>query len=200
MTAIGPRYHVAFRRRRQGQTNYRKRLGLMISKRPRVVVRKSGHNLTIQLVQHGTAGDMTLVAARALDLTKLGYKGGTGNIPAAYLTGFLFANRALAAGYSKGVLDVGLNSNSRGSRIYAAVMGALEAGFDIPFDRKPLPAPERIRGEHIAAFADANSARFSKYAIDPKELPDHVDSMRREILEGAEGKGGTRKTAGKDDG
>ncbi len=172
----------------------------MISKRPRVVVRKSGRDLTIQLVQHGAAGDTTIAAARALDLRNLGYKGGTGNIPAAYLTGFLFANRARAAGYSNGVLDMGLNANSRGSRIYAAVMGALEGGFDIPFDRKPLPAPERTRGEHIAAFADANPARFSKYAIDPKGLPDHVDSMRREIFDGAERKGETAKTKGKDDG
>jgi large subunit ribosomal protein L18 len=152
----------------------------------------------MQLVQHGTAGDVTLAAARAVDLRKLGYKGGTGNIPAAYLTGFLFANRALAAGYSNGVLDMGINANSRGSRIYAAVMGALEAGFDIPFDRKPLPAPERTLGEHIAAFADANPARFSKYAIDPKELPDHVDSMKREILDGVEREGET--AAGKENG
>jgi large subunit ribosomal protein L18 len=130
-------------------------------------------------------GDKTLAAARAVDLRKLGYKGGTGNTPAAYLTGLLFANRALTAGYSHGVLDVGLNANSRGSRIYAAVLGALEAGFDIPFDRKPLPTPERSRGEHIAAYADANPARFSRYRIDPKELPDHVDWLKREIFDGA---------------
>jgi len=168
-----------------------------MSKRPRVVVRKSGRDLTMQLVQHGAAGDTTLAAARAVDLRKLGYKGGTGNTAAAYLTGFLFANRALTAGYSNGVLDMGLNANSRGSRLYAAVLGALEAGFDIPFDRKPLPAPERARGAHIAAFADTNPARFSKYAIDPKELPDHVDSMKREILVGAQRKGETAQTAGK---
>ena len=160
----------------------------MISKRPRVVVRKSGRDLTMQLVQHSTIGDTTLAAARAVDLKKLGYKGGTGNTPAAYLTGLLFANRALAAGYSNGVLDVGLNANSRGSRTYAAVLGALEAGFDIPFDRKPLPTLERSRGEHIAAFADANPARFSRYGINPKELPDHVDLLKREILDGAERK------------
>jgi large subunit ribosomal protein L18 len=169
----------------------------MISKRLRVVVRKSGRDLTVQLVQHSTTGDATVAAARAVDLKKLGYKGGTGNIPAAYLTGCLFANRALAAGYSNGVLDMGLNANSRGSRIYAAVLGALEGGFDIPFDREPLPPPERARGEHIAAFADANPARFSRYGIDPKELPDHVDSMKREILDGAARKAESVKTVGK---
>ena len=102
--AIGPRYQVPFRRRRDGKTNYHKRLGLMLSEWPRVVVRKTGRNLIVQLVEHGTAGDRTLTSANALELKTLGYKGPTGNTPAAYLTGLLFASRALAAGHSKGVL------------------------------------------------------------------------------------------------
>ncbi len=68
--AFGPRYHVPFRRRREGKTNYHKRLGLMLSKRPRVVVRKSGRNLIVQLIEHSTAGDKTLTSASALDLKK----------------------------------------------------------------------------------------------------------------------------------
>jgi large subunit ribosomal protein L18 len=179
----GPRYHVPFRRRREGKTNYHKRLGLLLSKKPRVVVRKSGRNLIVQLVEHSTAGDKTLTSASALDLKKVGYKGSTGNIPAAYLTGLLFARRALAAGYSNGVLDLGLNANSRGSRIYAALLGAVDAGLDIPFSQEPLPTPERARGEHIAAYASDNLARFSQYGIDPKDLPGHVDSVKQEILD-----------------
>ncbi|MGZ5563485.1 MAG: 50S ribosomal protein L18, partial [Halobacteriota archaeon] len=66
--ATGPRYHVPFRRRREGRTNYHKRLGLLLSKKPRVVVRKSGCNLTVQLVEHSTVGDRTLTSASALDL------------------------------------------------------------------------------------------------------------------------------------
>jgi large subunit ribosomal protein L18 len=179
--AFGPRYHVPFRRRREGKTNYHKRLGLMISKRPRVVVRKSGRNLIVQLIEHNTAGDKTLISASALDLKKLGYKGATGNIPAAYLTGLLFGSRALKAGYSHGVLDGGLNANSRGSRIYAALLGAVEAGLDIPHGREPLPTRERAHGEDVAAYAIDNPARFSRYGMDPKELPGHVDAVKREI-------------------
>jgi len=181
--AFGPRYHVPFRRRREGKTNYHKRLGLMLSKRPRVVVRKSGRNLTVQLIEHSTAGDKTLTSASALDLKKLGYKGATGNTPAAYLTGILFASRALAAGCSYGVLDLGLNANSRGSRIYAALLGAVEGGLDIPLGHESPPTPERARGEHIAAYATDNLARFSQYGIDPKDLPGHVDTVKQEILE-----------------
>ncbi len=181
--ATGPRYQVPFRRRREGKTNYHKRLGLLLSKRHRVVVRKSSCNLIMQLVEHNTAGDKTLMTASALDLKKVGYKGATGNTPAAYLTGFLFAQRALAAGYSNGVLDLGLNANSRGSRIYAALLGAVEAGLDIPLSQEPLPSPERARGEHIAAYAGDNLTRFSRYGIDPKDLPDHVYLIKQELLD-----------------
>ncbi|MGZ4863418.1 MAG: 50S ribosomal protein L18 [Halobacteriota archaeon] len=181
--ATGPRYNVPFRRRREGKTNYRKRLGLLLSKKSRVVVRKSSCNLIMQLVEHNTAGDKTLVSANALDLKKVGYKGATGNTPAAYLTGVLFARRALTAGYSNGVLDLGLNAHSGGSRIYAALMGAVEGGMDIPFSQRPLPTRERARGEHIAAYASDNLSRFSHYGIDPKDLPAHVDLVKQEILD-----------------
>src|SRR5674536_406836 len=166
--ATGPRDQVPFRRRREGKTNYRKRLGLLLSRKYRVVVRKSSCNLIMQLVEHSTVGDKTLASASALDLKKIGYKGATGNTPAAYLTGILFAGRALAAGYSNGVLDLGLNAHSRGSRIYAAVLGAVEARMDSPFGQEPLPTPERARGEHIVAYATDNLARFSQYGIDQK--------------------------------
>jgi large subunit ribosomal protein L18 len=141
----------------------------------------------MQLVEHGTAGDRTLTSANALELKKLGYKGATGNTPAAYLTGLLFASRALAAGYSKGVLDLGLNANSRGSRTYAALLGAVEVGLDIPHSREPLPVPARVRGEHIVAYAIGNPTRFSRYGIDPKDLPNHIDVVKQHIIEHAAG-------------
>lgn len=183
--AIGPRYQVAFRRRRDGKTNYHKRLGLMLSEWPRVVVRKTGRNLIVQLVEHGTTGDRTLISANGLELKTLGYKGPTGNTPAAYLTGLLFASRALAAGHSKGVLDLGLNANSRGSRTYAALQGAVEAGLDIPHSRQPLPAPARLHGEHIVAYAADNPTRFTRYGLEPKDLPNHIDAVKQRIIEHA---------------
>jgi len=66
--SIGPRYRVAFRRRREGKTNYHKRLGLMLSEKPRMVVRKSARNIVLQLVAQGNVGDTTLASANALDL------------------------------------------------------------------------------------------------------------------------------------
>lgn len=181
--ATGPRYQVPFRRRREGKTNYHKRLGLLRSERRRVVVRKGGNNTIIQLVDRGETGDITLVSADALELKKFGYKGSTGNTPAAYLAGVLFGIRAQQNGFNDGVLDLGLNASSRGSRVYAALKGALESGFEIPHDEGPLPSPERINGEHIAAYARDNAAKFSRYGTDPAQLTEHVHTVKQNILE-----------------
>ncbi|MGZ4908105.1 MAG: 50S ribosomal protein L18 [Halobacteriota archaeon] len=181
--ATGPRYQVPFRRRREGKTNYHKRLGLLRSERRRMVVRKGGNNIILQLVDHSEAGDVTLVSAHALELKKFGYKGSTGNTPAAYLAGVLFGVRALQNGFDDGVLDLGLNASSKGSRVYAALKGALESGFEIPHDEGPLPSPERVNGEHIVSYARDNAVRFSQYGTDPTQLTEHVHTVKQNILE-----------------
>ena len=48
----GPRYHVKPRRRREGKTDYRKRLRLLRSGKVRMVVRKSLKNTQIQLIEY----------------------------------------------------------------------------------------------------------------------------------------------------
>ncbi len=181
--AIGPRYQVPFRRRREAKTNYHKRLGLLRSGRHRIVVRKGGNNTIIQLIGHGETGDITLVSANALELKKFGYKGSTGNTPAAFLTGVLFGTKALRKGFNDGVLDLGLNASSKGSRVYAALKGTLESGFEIPHNEDPLPSRARINGEHIASYARGNAANFSRYGTDPTQLTEHVERVRQSILD-----------------
>ncbi|HEX59969.1 MAG TPA: 50S ribosomal protein L18, partial [Methanomicrobia archaeon] len=119
--ARGPTYRVPFRRRREGKTNYRKRLKLLLSGKPRVVVRKSNRYIRVHLVVPDAKGDRTLVSAISSELKKYGYDGYTGNTPAAYHTGLLFGVRALNAGYAEGVLDIGLHTPSRGAKVFAAL-------------------------------------------------------------------------------
>ena len=56
----GPRYHVKPRRRREGKTDYRKRLRLLRSRKIRMVVRKSLKNTQVQLVEY-KEGDLIQV-------------------------------------------------------------------------------------------------------------------------------------------
>ncbi len=156
--AIGPRYFVPFRRRREGRTNYYKRMKLVVADRPRMVVRKTNTHIIIQMVTSEIGGDRTLIAANSAELSRYGYSGSGSNTPAAYLTGMLFAVRALNAGYEGAVLDIGLHRATNGARVFAALKGAVEGGLDIPYGEEILPSDERARGTHIAAYAPDRAA------------------------------------------
>ena len=151
--ATGPRYFVSFRRRREGRTDYYCRLKLLLSGKLRMVVRKTNRNIICQLVEAKMEGDRTLVAANSAELVKFGYKGSLGNTPAAYLTGMLFAVKAFNAGYESAILDIGLHRATYGAKVFAALKGAVDAGFDIPHDDKILPGEDRVNGSHIAEYA-----------------------------------------------
>lgn len=150
--AKGPTYRVPFRRRRKGKTDYRGRLKLLLSRKPRVVVRKSNRQIRLQLVSTAMQGDHTLVAAMSSELAIYGYVGGTGNSASAYLTGLLLGRRALDAGYTDGVLDIGRYTPAKGANVYAALKGAVDGGMNIPCDPSVFPPEERIFGAHIASF------------------------------------------------
>ncbi len=147
----GPRYRVPYRRRREGRTDYRRRLALLKGERPRAVVRKSLDHLTVQVVRFDPQGDRMVATAHSKELSRLGWEGSTGNVPAAYLTGYLLAKRAQAAGVQEAILDLGLHPPSRGSRVFAALRGMTDGGLAVPHDEEVLPPEERVRGAHIAS-------------------------------------------------
>lgn len=137
------------RRRKEGKTDYRARLKLLKSRKPRLIIRKSSNNIICQLVDYKVDGDITLASAHSTELKKLGWKGHTGNLPAAYLTGLLFGTKAKT---KEDVFDIGLQGSVKGSRLYAALKGAVDAGLNIPHSGDILPKPDRISGKHIVAY------------------------------------------------
>jgi len=147
--AHGPRYKVPFRRRREGRTNYRYRARLIRSGVPRAVVRKSLRYVSVQIIEYSPEGDRVAVSAHSRNLRKMGWEWATGNIPAAYLTGYLAGKRALSKGIGKAVLDIGLRPPARGSAMFAALKGMIDAGMEIPHGEEVLPPEERLMGEHI---------------------------------------------------
>ena len=118
-----------------------------------MVVRKTNRQIIVQLVEAGMEGDRTLVAAYSSELAGFGYSGATANTPAAYLTGMLFAVKAFNAGYEEAILDIGLSRASVGARVFAALKGAVEAGFDVPHGDNIMPDDDRVKGAHIVAYA-----------------------------------------------
>jgi len=94
---------------------------------------------------------MTVASAIASELPQYGWKASTGNLPAAYLTGFLAGLRAKSRGVKAAVLDVGLNPPIKGSKIYAVLKGVVDAGIDVPHNPDILPDEDRISGKHIVS-------------------------------------------------
>jgi large subunit ribosomal protein L18 len=152
--AQGPTYRVKYRRRREGKTNYYRRRKLLLSRLPRLVIRKTNTNTIVQVVNATVIGDSTVVSAISTELKSHGWIAGTGNIPAAYLTGYLAGLRAKNSGVKQAVLDVGLNPPVKGSRLYAALKGAVDAGLEVPHNPEVLPDDARLSGEHIVAAYD----------------------------------------------
>lgn len=146
----GPRYHVKPRRHRERKTDYRLRLKLLRSKKPRIVVRKSLKAIRVQFVEYDPQGDKILASAISNELTKeYGWKYSVSNTPAAYLTGFLAGKRAKEKGIEQGVLDIGLYHPTVGSTLFASLKGVLDAGIECPHDAQMLPKEDRIYGLHV---------------------------------------------------
>lgn len=150
--AKGPRYAVKFKRRREGKTNYKKRVSTLKSNTPRLVIRRSNNYFRIQMIKYEPAGDKTLLTVDSIILhKKYGWKYGCKNTPAAYLTGLLAGKLAIKAKISEAIADIGLNTVAKGASIFAAVKGAADAGLKINFNPEIMPSEERITGKHIAA-------------------------------------------------
>jgi large subunit ribosomal protein L18 len=146
-------YNLKLKKRRKGITDYKKRLKLLLSGKPRLVVRKSLKNINVQIVGYVDKGDKVLAVAHSSQLKKLGWNAGTGNLPSAYLTGLLVGQKAKKQGIKDAVLDVGLNVPTKGGRLYAALRGVIDAGINVPHSKDVLPSDDRIKGAHIKNLA-----------------------------------------------
>lgn len=189
--AYGPRYRLPFRRRREGKTDYRARYKLVDAEKLRFVVRLTNYHVITQIIKVGRKGDETLISAHSKQLQKIGWLANTNNISAAYLTGYLCGKKALKEGITEAVLDMGLRPPVKGSKVFAALKGVVDAGLNIPHSESILPDESRIKGEHIAAYAESldeaeAEKRFSKYfekGISPKRLPEHFEEIKKKIDE-----------------
>ncbi len=200
--AKNSRYCVQFRRRREGKTNYKARKALVLSGKPRLVVRGTIKNIIAQIITAKPHGDEVLVSAHSRELGNHEWKAPKGNIPAAYLTGLLCGLKAKAEGINEAILDIGLHSPSKSARVFAVLKGVLDAGIDVPHGEEKLPDEKRIEGEHIAQYAESLTSnpeeyqsKFSKYLeqkLSPETLPKHFAKIKTQILGAFKG-GGSKK-------
>jgi len=191
--AKGPKYRVAFRRRREGKTNYHRRLVLIQSRRNRLIVRSSLRHTTVQVAESLLGGDKILAHSHSSQLIKdFDWKLGTGSIPASYLTGYLCGKKAAKAGITDAILDVGILVHN--DRVKAAFKGFLDAGIDVNHDDGWFPESmeTRINGTHIQDYAAQlskdDSKKYNKVfsAVlkqkgDPKKYVSAFDKLKADI-------------------
>ena len=200
----------------------------------RFCVRFTNRDVICQVMYATLAGDVTICSAYSHELPKFGMKAGLTNYAATYATGLLCARRlltkyGLAETYEgntddigqeyhveaedderrpfKCFLDVGLVRTSTGSRVFAALKGAVDGGLDIPHNDKryagydlqdkslDTETLERyIKGGVVAEYAEEMQeeepekyeAHFAKYHaedFDPTELEDAMDGVFEAIRE-----------------
>lgn len=190
--AKNSRYCTRYRRRREGKTDYYARRALIVSGKPRVVVRNSIRNVSAQIVTAHPEGDKVVVSAHSNELAKkYGWKACRGNLPTAYLTGLLCGSKAKAQGIDEVIPDIGLHSPTKGAKIFATLKGVLDAGVHVPHSEEKLPDEKRLKGEHIVHYAkslasdkEKYEARFSRYLkqkLPPENLVASFAEVRKEI-------------------
>jgi len=183
MTSRKPRT-VLYRRKREHKTNYLKRLKLLLSRKGRLVVRFTNRKVIAQLVEFTPKGDLVLVAVDSFALRKLGWNYSCKNIPAAYLTGFLFGKKVAEKKYKQSlVFDAGLKSPLYKGKHYAFLKGVLDAGVSVPHDPKALfPDDQKIQGTQIKDFVGkiktekGNKQQFTQY-LKSTVVQENIDSQ-----------------------
>jgi large subunit ribosomal protein L5e len=198
----------------------------------RLVVRFSSKDVTCQIVYSTIAGDVVVASAYSHELPEYGLSVGLTNYAAAYCVGLLVARRVLTkynlADTYKGVeeadgedftvepvedgprpfyclLDAGLKRTSTGSKVFAALKGALDGGLEIPHNEKRFVGYDKgskkfdaevlskyIYGGHVEEYMETMveeepekyQAHFAKYVeagVEPGEFEDMYKEVHAKI-------------------
>jgi len=196
--------------------------------RYRLVVRFTNKDVIVQVAYAKLKGDVIVCAAYGHELTKYGLPVGHTNYASAYATGLLLARRLLqkfkldtkyegntkvdGTAYEvkpaengpqpfRAVLDAGLARTSTGSKVFAALKGALDGGLSIPHsdsrfvgfkkEEKKLDTEvlrKHIFGAHAADYMkllqaenpDQYAKHFSQY-IAHKIQPDQLEGVYKKV-------------------
>ena len=190
--AKNARYRLPYRRRRQQKTDYQARRILATSENPRFVVRASNKGILVQIAKAELIGDIILTQATSNELiSKYGWQASGKSIPAGYLLGFIAGFKALKAGIKTAYLDIGLKRPTKGSKVFAVVKGAIDAGLDVPCDSDVIPPPERLNGGDISKYAkkiepEDYEKLYSIYlrrGLRPELISEHFEETKTKIQE-----------------
>ncbi|MEX0921035.1 MAG: 50S ribosomal protein L18 [Candidatus Pacearchaeota archaeon] len=141
------------KRRREGKTNYKKRIALLKSGLPRIVFRKTNRYILSQYITSKEAQDKVIENITSKKLLDYGWpenkEGSLNSIPASYLTGFLFGKIIQKKKLKTPILDPGMVRIIYGNKFFSFIKGLKESGVEVKCDEKSFPSEERVRGKHL---------------------------------------------------
>ncbi len=142
------------KRRREGKTNYLRRLKILSGERPRIVVRRTNKYIIAQYVKSIESKDKVEIGITSKILMKNGWpkelKGSLKSVPAAYLTGLTLGKLILEKKEKVDpIIDFGIQTSVHKSRLYAFINGLVDSGLKIKYSKETLPEEARIKGTHM---------------------------------------------------
>lgn len=139
------------RRRLERKTDYKARLALLKSGKPRLVARKTNRYIIAQIIETKNAQDKVVIGITSKILLEKGWpkasQGSLKSMAASYLTGFILGKMAHEKNIKSAIFDIGMHRNVHKSRFYALLKGALDAGLKIPHNPEALPSDDSIQNE-----------------------------------------------------
>lgn len=177
---------VPFRRKREGKTDYRMRIRMLSGWKPRLVIRPAIKNMNAQIVIYKDSGDIVVAGSHSLALARYGWTVHGGNLPAAYLTGYMLGMLARKKNIGEAILDTGMRTPIKGGRIYACAQGVIDAGVRVPIDKSVVPSIERLSGAHIELYAKQNKKEFQDYVkknVDPTTIRKLFERVKAALQE-----------------
>jgi large subunit ribosomal protein L18 len=159
-------------RRLKGKTDYKARLALLKSEKPRLVVRKTNRYIIAQLVVTEIAQDKVMIGLSSKSLLTKGWpkekSGSLKSLAACYLTGLLIGKLAKEK-YKEAILDMGMYRNIQKSRLYSFLKGAIDAGLKVPHGKEALPNDEQIKqNANVKEFFEKEKIKLKKKCLKKK--------------------------------
>ncbi len=140
------RLAVQYRRKREGKTDFKTRMKLLLSGMPRAIIRKTLKRMIVQLAENSQNGDKIIISSDSNQLKKYGWKHGL-NLSTSYLTGYLAGSKAKDK-VKQAVADIGYSTYKKGN-VYAALKGIIDGGVSINHDPSIFPPEDRLKGKHL---------------------------------------------------
>jgi large subunit ribosomal protein L18 len=141
------------KRRKEGKTDYAKRLKMLKSEKPRVVFRKTNRYILAQYISSREAKDRVGIGVTSKELLRYGWpkeaEGSLKSVTAAYLTGFLIGEKIKKKKLENPILDMGMYRNLYKTKVYAFLKGLIDSGIKMKFKEEIFPEEERIKGKNL---------------------------------------------------